>query len=95
MPKRYSLYEAKSKLSQLVRQVREGGAAVTITLHGHPVAEIRALEPQPEVKSTAERRAELERAGLVHRVPTPPNQRPFPLGVRRPGALERFLEARD
>lgn len=63
MPKKYSLYEAKSKLSELVRQVREGGPPMTITVHGRPVAELRALEKDPKVKTTAERHAELERAG--------------------------------
>lgn len=39
MPRKYSLYEAKSKLSELVRQVREGGRPITITLHGRLVAD--------------------------------------------------------
>ena len=43
MSKKYSLYEAKSKLSELVRQVREGGQPVTITPHGRPVAEARPI----------------------------------------------------
>jgi prevent-host-death family protein len=94
MPKKYSLYEAKSKLSELVRQVREGGPAVTITVHGRPVAELRRLEEAPGVKTTAERHAEMERAGLMHRVEGKPGSKRFPLGVRRPGALKRFLEDR-
>jgi antitoxin (DNA-binding transcriptional repressor) of toxin-antitoxin stability system len=95
MPKKYSLYEAKSKLSELVRHVREGGASVTITVHGRPVAELRALEVEPEVKTTAARHAELDRAGHVHRVEAKPGQASFPLGVRTPGALKRFLAERE
>lgn len=95
MPRKYSLYEAKSKLSELVRQVREGGQSVTITVHGRPVAELRALTDDRAIKTVAERHAELERAGLIHRVEGTPGRAPFPLGVRRPGALKRFLEARD
>jgi antitoxin (DNA-binding transcriptional repressor) of toxin-antitoxin stability system len=95
MPRKYSLYEAKSKLSELVRQVREGGQSVTITVHGRPVAELRALDAESGVKTTAERHAELERAGLVHTVEGKPGQATFPLGVRRRGALRRFLEERD
>jgi prevent-host-death family protein len=95
MPKSYSLYEAKTKLSQLVRQVREGGPAVTITVHGRPVAEIRALDEASQVKSTEERHAELERAGLIHTVPTSGSDEAFPLGVRRPGGLQRFLRDRE
>ena len=37
MPDEYSLYEAKAKLSALVKQVREG-RTVIITVHGQPVA---------------------------------------------------------
>lgn len=48
-----------------------------------------------EAKSTAERHAELERAGLVHRVEGKPGQEAFPLGVKRAGALKRFLAERD
>lgn len=95
MPRKYSLFEAKSKLSELVRQVREGGRPITITVHGRPVAELRPLEPEPSTKTTDERHAELERAGLVHRVEGRPGQERFPLGVRQPGALKRFLEERD
>lgn len=47
------------------------------------------------VKTTAERHAELERAGLVHPVEGRPGDEAFPLGVRRPGALKRFLKDRD
>jgi len=95
MAKKYSLYEAKSKLSELVRQVREGGPPVTITLQGRPVAVLGPLTDDSHVKTTAERHAELERAGLVHRVDGKPGQEPFPLGVKRAGALQRFLEERD
>ena len=35
MPRKVSLYEAKTNLSGLVRQVREGGSVV-ITVHGEP-----------------------------------------------------------
>ncbi|MCE9611712.1 MAG: type II toxin-antitoxin system prevent-host-death family antitoxin [Chthoniobacter sp.] len=37
-----SLYEAKTQLSTLLREV-EGGAVITITRHGKPVAELRGL----------------------------------------------------
>ena len=42
MPKTYSLYETKARLSAIIRQVR-GGQRVTVTVHGKPVAEIRPL----------------------------------------------------
>lgn len=95
MPRKYSLYEAKARLSELVRQVREGGQAVTITLHGQPVAELRPYEAEHRIKSTEERHAELARAGMVYPVPATESDARFPLGVRRPGALKRFLEDRE
>lgn len=45
-----SLYEAKTQLSTLLRDV-EGGAVITITRHGKPVAELR----QPVAKNKAQR----------------------------------------
>ena len=42
MRRTYSLYEAKARLSAIIRQVREG-QRVVVTLHGEPVAEIRPL----------------------------------------------------
>lgn len=47
------------------------------------------------IKTAGERHAELERAGLIHRVEGKPGRSAFPLGVRRPGAFRRFLEERD
>jgi hypothetical protein len=58
-------------------------------------AELRPLEDDPRMKATAERHAELERAGLIHRVEGKAGQTAFPLGVRRPGVLKRFLEERS
>ncbi|MGQ0766652.1 MAG: type II toxin-antitoxin system Phd/YefM family antitoxin, partial [Gemmatimonadota bacterium] len=40
MAREFSLYEAKARLSALVRQVREG-QTVVITVHGRPAAELR------------------------------------------------------
>ena len=45
-----SLYEAKTQLSTLLRDV-EGGAVITITRHGKPIAELR----QPVTKNIARR----------------------------------------
>jgi prevent-host-death family protein len=42
MRRSYSLYEAKARLSAIIRQVREG-QRVVVTVHGEPVAEIRPL----------------------------------------------------
>ncbi len=45
-----SIYEAKTQLSTLLRDV-EGGAVITITRHGKPVAELR----KPLTKNKAQR----------------------------------------
>lgn len=86
----YPLYDAKAKLSALVRQVREGHH-VTITLHGEPVAELRAASRGEE--GLAARLRELEERGVI--VPPENPKAPFKAIAKRPGALKRFLEERD
>lgn len=95
MPDEYSLYEAKAKLSALVRQVREG-STIVITVHGEPAAELRPIEKVERERSLAERIAEMEARGeLSPRV----RKRGETLGLQpvaqRPGALKRFLKERD
>ena len=86
----YSLYEAKAKLSAIVRRVREGGH-VTVTLHGEPVAEIRPVTRT--VPGLDERVRKFEERGVLIRA----KHRPKSLKVeqRRPGALQRFLRDRE
>ena len=45
----YSTHQARARLSELLRHVRDG-KTVTITYRGEPVAEVRPLET--EVKTT-------------------------------------------
>jgi prevent-host-death family protein len=86
----YSLYEAKAKLSAIIKQVREG-QSVVITLHGKPAAEIRPIEPARQTLD--ERRKEMLRRGEI--VPARGPRRGFPVLAHRPGALKRFLDERD
>lgn len=91
MQKSYSLYEAKTRFSEIIRQVRERGVAITISYHGRPVAEIRPLseaDPDP----VAERVRLLEERGEVVRGVGRTAFRP--VGTRH-GALDRFLRGRD
>jgi prevent-host-death family protein len=92
MPKEYSLYEAKAKLSEIVRRVRERGESVTISYHGEPVAEIRPISPQAGT-ALEKRIARLAASGSVVRSisPTPP----IKAIAKKRGALKRFLEDRD
>ena len=94
MPDTYSLYEAKARLSALVRQVREG-ARVIITVHGEPAAELRPVEP-PVRMTLDERIAELTARGIVIPASRAPSElSALPLGPRKPGALKRFLDERE
>ncbi len=85
----YSVYEAKTKLSEILRRV---GARrqITITDRGRPVARV---VPIAEEKSLDERLSRLEAAGVLHRA----KQRPGSITsvARRPGALRRFLADRE
>jgi antitoxin (DNA-binding transcriptional repressor) of toxin-antitoxin stability system len=92
MTRVYSVYEAKARLSEIIRHVRERGDSVTISYHGEPVAEVRALT-RPE-NDLDRRLADLEHRGVV--APARSEAKTLPrLLARRPGALTRFLEERD
>ena len=85
----YSLYEAKAKLSAIVKKVREG-QSVIVTLRGEPVVEIR---PIPHATGLEPRmKALTDRGILVRRENPTPSLKQV---VRKPGALERFLEDRE
>lgn len=95
MNDRYSLYEAKARLSALVRLVREG-RSVTITVHGEPVAELRPYQKSERPQTLAERMTELTAHGeLVPSAGQPADPAAFRLGEKKPGALQRFLEERE
>ena len=89
MRETYSLYEAKAKLSAIIRRVREGDSVV-VTVHGEPVAEIRPIPREPA--ALAERLELLAERGILVR---PEADAPGPRAVARPGALARFLAERD
>jgi prevent-host-death family protein len=95
MPEEYPLYDAKAKLSALVRQVREGRSFV-ITVHGEPVAELRPYEPTPKAQTLAERIEELTALGLITPARLAPGEtHSLRIGPPRPGVLQRFLDERD
>ncbi len=90
----YSLYEAKARLSALVRRVREGGHVV-ITVHGKPAAELRPIEPKDETLDARLDRLEAEGVVLRPAKDAPSLAEALKPVARRPGALKRFLEDRD
>jgi len=89
MRKRYSTYEAKARLSELLDRVRKGDV-VTITHRGQPVAEVRPIDDSAE--SLSDRLDDLERSGIL--TPAAGKGTFKPLG-RKPGALKRFLKSRE
>ncbi|HEX5052834.1 MAG TPA: type II toxin-antitoxin system prevent-host-death family antitoxin, partial [Planctomycetota bacterium] len=86
----YSIYEAKAKLSEILRVVRKG-RRITITDRGREVARI---VPIGEDENLEQRLGDLVAAGIL----SPPTNVALPgpeAGESRPGALERFLRDRD
>jgi prevent-host-death family protein len=86
----YSLYEAKAKLSAIIRQVREG-RHVVVTVHGEPVAEIRPIDEG--AKDLPARVDELAERGVLVRGTI--EQGTLRRLARKRGALARFLAERE
>ena len=90
MKSNYSIYEAKTHLSEIIRQVKLK-RQVIITERGRPVARVVPLEP---TQSLEDRFSELEMANIIS-----PKPAVKPAGLRavakRSGSLSRFLQARD
>jgi len=86
----YSTYEAKTKFSELIRRV-QAGQRIIIAYRGKQVAEIAPLEqPGTSLQESIER---LEDLGVLSRAAKPIGDlKPL---ARKPGALARFLEARE
>jgi prevent-host-death family protein len=90
MQRRYSIYEAKAKLSEIIRQVKRH-RRITITERGRDVAQVVPVEESASVEG---RLAELTAAGVLSADTGVPLSSIRPV-ARRPGALARFLEDRD
>ena len=90
MARTYSIYEAKARFSEVIREVREG-ETVTVSYRGEPVAEIRAIR-QSKLPTLDERLDHLERRGALVR--NAGAGRDFRKVAERTGALARFLAER-
>lgn len=88
----YSTYEAKAKLSEILRHVRDREETVIVSYHGKPIAEIRPVTRSDD-ESLEERLSRLRASGVIR----PPSESVGTLApvARRSGALRRFLEERD
>ena len=91
MPKTYSLYDAKARFSQVIREVRDGDT-VTISYRGAAVAEIRPVA-KTTPQSLAARIEALERSGEI--IPAAAPDFHFEATADMPGALQEFLKDRD
>ena len=86
----YSTYDAKAKLSEILRKV-ESGRTIYITRRGERIAEVRPVSPEPV--GLEQRIIELTERGVL--VPaSEPTAVLRPIAYR-PGALERFLADRN
>ena len=89
-PETYSTYEAKARLSELLRKVR-AGQIITLTHRGQPIAELRPVQSSGSDLET--RLRALAEVGVLQRCSDRPME-PTTL-ISRAGALQRFLQERD
>ena len=93
--RRYPVYEAKAKLSQAVREAREG-YRVLLTVHGRDAVELVPVREKRRRETLDQRIARLTAEGVLRPAEAPADRkRRFPVIARRPGALKRFLDSRD
>jgi prevent-host-death family protein len=88
MARAYPVYEAKAKLSELLRSVKRG-RTVTISERGREIARVMPIRATPDLPSRLER---LEREGVI--VPASGAVADVRSLLRKRGALRRFLSAR-
>jgi len=89
MARTYPVYEAKAKLSEILRSVKRG-KPVTISERGKPVATIIPLCQSDDIEG---RLAELQHAGMIQEAKRAVGQ--VRTIARKPGALRRFLRTRE
>lgn len=87
MIRKYSIYEAKARLSEVLRHVKSG-VTVVVTERGIPVAKV---VPYVAEESFEERLERLRVSGQL----APRQSSTFPGVQSRPGALGRFLKDRE
>jgi prevent-host-death family protein len=91
MAETYSTYDAKAKLSEILRKVARG-RTIRISRRGEPIAEIRPVRREPA--SLDQRIGELREQGVLS-APSPRTAGRLTPVARRAGALRRFLADRN
>lgn len=96
MPRRTSsLYDAKTRLSSLVREARAGRSTI-ITVHGVPVAELVPYRAEPVASSLDERIAALRESGGIQPADGASAGTPrIPIVGKARGMLKTFLAERE
>jgi len=89
MARSYPVHEAKAKLSEILRRVKQG-RSVTISERGREIARVVPVERPADLPS---RLRQLEREGVILR--RSGSAASIRLVARRPGALRRFLGSRE
>ena len=87
MERKYSIYDTKTHLSRLLRQVK-GGNEIIISDRGTPIAKII---PFPVKSSFEEIILSLTARGHV----VPRTEKSLPRGIKKAGGLKRFLKDRE
>jgi prevent-host-death family protein len=90
MKSKYSVYEAKTHLSEILRQVKDQ-RTVVITDRGKEVARVVPME---EASNFEKRIEAMKRAGVIRSSGDADPSRIRPI-KRCPGALKEFLETRN
>ena len=89
MSRPYPVHEAKAKLSEILRRVKQG-KSVTISERGRDIARVVPLEPP---RGLSARLDHLQHEGVV--VPGKGDLTTIRPLVRRRGALQRFIQSRS
>lgn len=88
MARSYPVHEAKAKLSEILRRVKQG-QRVTISERGREIARVVPIEA---ARDLATRLAKLEHDGSI--APGSGNTAAIRTVKRKPGALRRFVASR-
>lgn len=84
--KRYSIFEAKARLSELLRLVKQG-VEVIVTERGAPIAKVLRFEPEEGLVAKI---ASLKQQGIIWGR----KSSHWPKSIKIKGALQRFLQER-
>ncbi len=84
----YSIYETKARLSEVLRNVKKG-TEVVVTERGVPIAKVVPFHEAEDLGQHIQNLIANKRILLAE------IKGPFPKGIKRTGALKRFLRERE